>query len=70
MAGQLNSKVLASEGNKYNAPQNGMLGQGGTETWTFKAVGKGTQTIRMEYMRPWEKNTPPAKTQVFHVTVQ
>jgi inhibitor of cysteine peptidase len=68
---QLNKSILTFVGSQYNAPSNtGMVGQGGTETWTFQAAGRGKQSITMEYARPWETNTAPAKTQVFSVTVQ
>ena len=71
MASRLNSAIVKSKGSKYNAPSSSrVVGQPGTETWTFQAVGKGKQTIKTEYARPWEKNTPPVKTQVFNVTVQ
>ncbi|MCX6375950.1 MAG: protease inhibitor I42 family protein [Armatimonadetes bacterium] len=71
MASRLNSVIVKSKGSTYNAPSSsGLVGQPGTETWTFQAVGKGKQTIKMEYVRPWEKNTPPVKTQTFAVIVQ
>ena len=44
-------------------------GAGGVESWTFRATDAGTQTLKFEYRRPWEKKTPPAKTVLFHVTV-
>lgn len=71
LANQLTPAILKFTGSKYNAPSNtGVVGQGGAEAWTFQAVGRGKQSITMEYARPWERNTPPAKTQVFKVTVQ
>jgi inhibitor of cysteine peptidase len=45
-------------------------GAGGVESWTFRAVERGAQTLKFEYRRPWEKNTPPANTIVLHVTVR
>jgi inhibitor of cysteine peptidase len=33
----------------------GVVGSGGVEHWTFKAVGKGRAELTLEYMRPWEK---------------
>lgn len=44
-----------------------LVGQPSVETWTYVAVKPGTATIRMEYMRPWEKDTEPSNT--FEVTV-
>jgi len=45
----------------------GLLGVGGTFTFTFKAVKPGKTTVKLVYARPWEKNKPPAKT--FTVTI-
>ena len=70
LANKLDPKLLKQVSSKYNEPKGGLIGQGGTETWTFKAIGKGKPTIAMEYARPWEKNTPPVKTQAFAITIQ
>jgi inhibitor of cysteine peptidase len=40
----------------------GVVGSGGVFVATFKAVKPGPTTVRMEYRRPWEKDTPPAET--------
>ncbi|HEY5001092.1 MAG TPA: protease inhibitor I42 family protein [Candidatus Cryosericum sp.] len=45
-----------------------VVGGGGTDTFTFKAVGKGTTTITLIYARPWE-SVPPAQTRTITVTV-
>jgi inhibitor of cysteine peptidase len=58
--------VLNNTGNKYVAPQTTLVGAGGKEEWTFKALKKGNSTISMGYSRPWE-STLPAKT--FDLTV-
>jgi inhibitor of cysteine peptidase len=59
--------VLSNTGDKYIAPQTNLIGAPGVEEWTFKALKKGTSIISMEYRRPWETGTPPAKT--FSLTV-
>ena len=59
--------VLSNTGNEYIAPQTSLVGAGGKEEWTFKALKEGTSTISMEYSRPWETGTPPADT--FELTV-
>ena len=59
--------VLSNTGNEYISPQTTLVvGAGGKEEWTFKALKKGTSTISMGYSRPWE-STPPAET--FDLTV-
>ena len=58
--------VLSKTGNEYVAPQTTLVGAGGKEEWTFKALKKGTSTISMGYSRPWE-STPPVEA--FDLTV-
>jgi len=59
--------VLNKTGNEYISPQTTLIGAGGKEEWTFKALKKGNSTISMVYSRPWETDTPPAQT--FDLTV-
>ena len=60
--------VLALVGRKFMAPEAGAPpGTGGEEVWTFKAVGKGTTELSLEYSQPWEGGTKAAKT--FNLTV-
>ncbi len=60
-------RVLKLVSSKYNAPTGGALGAGGSETWQFQAVGRGTTTLKLGYARPFEPNNPPAKE--FTVTI-
>lgn len=47
----------------YDAPQDpGVVGAGGTETFTFKNGASGSGELRLEYRRPWEKGAPAEKT--------
>jgi len=47
--------VLEQTGHEYVAPgQEGVVGAGGQEVWTFKALEKGETTVSMEYGRPSE----------------
>ena len=46
-----------------------LLGAGGREVWTFQAVGRGTAFISLHYVRPWEKDKPPAKSRSLEVRV-
>jgi inhibitor of cysteine peptidase len=43
-------------------------GAPGYQIFSFKATGEGDCTIALNYLRPFEKNTPPAK--VFHVSIR
>ena len=48
----------------------GMVGKGGVEKWTFKAVGKGHTAIYFKYVRPWETEEGPKRTVSFPVVVE
>jgi formylglycine-generating enzyme required for sulfatase activity len=52
----------------YVATDPGMIGGGGTETWTFRATGSGSATLTFEYQRPWEDK--PIQTHVCQVTAR
>ncbi len=49
--------------------QTPMPGAGGTETFTFNAVGKGKTTLTLVYLRPWEKDTTPTPQNTWSVNV-
>lgn len=36
----------------------GMIGGGGVDTWTFKAVAAGHGSIELHYVRPWGNSEP------------
>ena len=67
LAQNSDESVLAKIENKYIAPQTTLIGAGGKEEWTFKALKTDISIISMEYRRPWETDTPPAQT--FDLTV-
>jgi inhibitor of cysteine peptidase len=66
LTGISDESVLQKTKNEYVAPKTNLMGAGGTEVWTFKALKKGTSTISMGYSRPWE-STPPVET--FSLTI-
>lgn len=63
-------KIAAYEGNVYQAPANGLAGQGGQQIFIYHANRSGTTAIHFSYARPFEPGQPPAKSAVFSVTVQ
>jgi inhibitor of cysteine peptidase len=63
-------KILAYEGNVYQAPSNGAIGAGGQQIFIYHANRSGSTAISFGYARPFEPNAPPAKTLRFSVTVQ
>ena len=70
LAKPLDATILKNTSSIYNEPKSDLVGAPGTEVWTFEPVGKGATTMVMEYVRPWEKDAKPAKTQTFQVTVK
>ena len=46
---------------KPNAHRPGMVGVGGTFELVLRAVRAGESAVRLEYKRPWEKDTPPIR---------
>jgi inhibitor of cysteine peptidase len=47
-----------------------LLGAGGMEVFTFRAVGEGEAEIELQYLRPWETDQPAEKTVTFKVEVK
>jgi inhibitor of cysteine peptidase len=66
----IDEDLLALIESRYEPGENaeqGMVGAGGNEVWTFKALTTGVTTISMEYSRPWEGGEKAVQT--FEVTV-
>ncbi len=61
------AKVVKFISSKYNGPIGGGVGAGGSETWQFQAIGKGTSALKLAYFRSFEPNTPAARE--FSITV-
>ncbi len=70
LAGKPDEAILKLLGSKFQPPKTQRRGAGGREFWTFKAVGAGSTAIVMKYVRPWEKDKPPAKKETFAVIVR
>jgi len=72
LSGSLNPSVVEKVSSTYVSDPNpkGLMGAGGVEKWTFKAVGKGTGTIALVYSQPWDKTAKPAKSATFTINVQ
>ncbi|MFH1725215.1 MAG: protease inhibitor I42 family protein [Elusimicrobiota bacterium] len=70
LARPLDGTVLELVDSGYEDPPPGLVGRGGREIWTFKAVGRGRATIELEYTRPWEKGKPPVRRELVPVKVR
>ncbi|WGM31642.1 protease inhibitor I42 family protein [Brevundimonas sp. NIBR11] len=53
-----------------DAHRPGMVGVGGQTIWQFQAVRPGTTTLAFTYGRSWERDTPPAETATYTITVR
>ncbi len=70
LARPVDKEYLTLVGLKYVTKKSKLVGAGGKEEWTFKAVKPGVTPVSFQYVRPWEKEAPPAKAQSFTVTIQ
>lgn len=61
------TNIIEKIDNTYKAPNTDLIGAGGQEIWTFKALKAGETTLSMEYNRPWEGGEKGVKT--FSLTV-
>ena len=62
--------VIAANGSEYDPTEPQIPGSGGRERFRFIAVESGQTTLRFEYRRPWETDTPPAQTVTYDVVVE
>ena len=62
-----NKDVVEFTSNEFQASETGLIGGGGAEVWTFKALAQGKTAITMEYSRPWEGGEKAVE--VFKLTV-
>ena len=67
-----NSGIIAIVSSDYTEKENkdNLVGSGGFETLTFKAVSRGSATIILTYNRPWEKDVQPEKIFKLNTLVQ
>ena len=62
---------LEKVSNHYQADANPnrMVGVGGTETWTFKALKSGHAEIQLHYIRSWEAQDPSAQVAKYQIKI-
>ena len=63
-------KILDLVESEYKAPGSKLMGASGKQVFTFLTVGRGKTKVSLNYVRPWEKEAAPAKTQTFEVEVR
>jgi predicted secreted protein len=65
----LDEEVLVLVDDDYIAPGTDAVGAPGKQELTFEAVGKGTTSIELWYIRPFDSPPDPADEASFPVTV-
>ncbi len=70
LATTLDPASLKLISNVYSISASHALGAPGVEVWTFGTAAKGTVLLHFEYVRPFEKNAPPAKTADYSVVIE
>lgn len=71
LSSPLDATVIKLESSVYQESQSThIVGAGGKELWTFIPVGQGETLIRMEYIRPWETGSTPARAHEVKVVVK
>jgi len=63
LAKPLDEAILQLVGSEFEASETKpeLVGVGGEEVWTFKAVGRGQTEVALKYVRVWEKDVPPVE---------
>jgi len=44
-----------------------IVGSGGVQIFTFKAIKRGFSRITFEYQRPWAETVPPIKVETYNI---
>ncbi len=65
-----NGKLLKLVNTEYKGPETELIGRGGHEIWSFKALSVGQGVVVFEYARPWETNKAPVKSMTFTIDVR
>jgi inhibitor of cysteine peptidase len=66
----LDASILKLAGSEFKRTDDKLIGSGGQQVWTFRALDQGATTISLKYVRPWEKDAPPARIVTYTVTVR
>jgi len=66
----LDTAILEQVGEVDYKSDSVLIGSGGVNTYTFKAVGSGNMQLFLVYHRSWEKDIPPIETFELDVTVK
>jgi len=68
--GSVDKSVVKLIGSDYRQPSTKLVGAGGADIFTFRAVRKGKTVVFLRYARPWEKGVEPVRRAAFTVIVR
>lgn len=66
----LDESLLKLVGSEYLPDKTELVGVGGKQVWVFQAIKAGKTVVYFKYVRPWEKNNPPEKEELFTITIR
>ena len=69
LIGELDANVVELVGQDYISQQPVLVGSGGVDVWTFRAINAGDTTIVLGYYPPGNE-TEPDKTVTFSIHIQ
>ena len=63
--------IIREVSNEYIANRTGsnIVGSGGKFVFVFEPINTGESELVFSYLRPWEENTPPLRTETFKAIV-
>ncbi|MBI4706631.1 MAG: protease inhibitor I42 family protein [Candidatus Omnitrophica bacterium] len=70
IAKPLDKIILGKISSSYVPEETGRVGSGGKEIWVIKTLKPGKTKAIFHYLRSWEKNVPPVKTETFLIIVK
>lgn len=70
LAEPIDEKMIKFIKSEYISPNTNLAGAPGIEKWTFMALKSGKTKIALKYVRPWEKDNPPADRKEFTVVIR
>jgi inhibitor of cysteine peptidase len=70
LAGLSDEEIVKLVRSEYKGPEAELVGTGGEEVWAFQAISQDETVVSLEYVRPWEKDVPPAEARSFTVLVR
>jgi len=66
----LDPNMLELKNEKYVTGNSKLVGSGGKQVWTLKALKPGKETIFLKYARSWEKDVPPVQEESFVIVIK